>query len=75
MTTAVARAWPVASSGPCRPVGYATQPGWGRLRVPKGASLVLAARVGGQNARVAHRCLDCATVVVPPDPTYDHPAT
>jgi hypothetical protein len=51
-----------------------TQPGWGRLRVPKGVAVVLAARFGGKDARFAHRCPDCATVVVPPDSTYDQPA-
>jgi hypothetical protein len=51
-----------------------TRPRYGRLRVPTGAAVVLAARWGGKGARVAHRCLDCATVVLPPDSTYDHPA-
>jgi hypothetical protein len=48
-----------------------TQPGYARLRVPEGAAVVLQARRGGRDARAAHRCAQCATVVVPPDPTYD----
>ena len=48
-----------------------TQPGYGRLRVPDGAAVVLRARRGGREARVAYRCSQCAAVVVPPDPTYD----
>jgi len=48
-----------------------TQPGWGRMRVPEGAAVVLKARTGGRDARLAYRCPSCATVVIPPDATYD----
>jgi len=48
-----------------------TRPGYARLHIPKGARVVLAARVGGRDARLAMRCPSCATVVVPPDATYD----
>ncbi len=48
-----------------------TEPGWVRLRVPVGAAVVLQARVGGKDARVAWRCSNCSTTVVPRDPSYD----
>lgn len=51
----------------------ATKPGWARLRVPKGAAVVLKTRTRGRDARAAYRCPDCATVVVPPDESYDGP--
>ena len=47
------------------------QPGYGRLRIPAGAKVVLKARVGGKDARRALRCGTCATTVIPPDATYD----
>jgi len=47
------------------------KPSYGRLRVPDGAKVVLKARVGGKDARPAHRCSSCATVVIPPDDSYD----
>jgi Domain of unknown function (DUF6487) len=47
------------------------KPGYRRLRVPQGARVVLKARVAGKDARPAHRCTSCATVVVPPDDSYD----
>jgi hypothetical protein len=49
----------------------ATKPGYGRFRVPEGAVVVLRAKVGGKDPRVAHRCVRCATSVLPPDPVYD----
>ena len=48
-----------------------TRPGYGRLRVPPGAAVVLKARVGGRDARIAHRCPSCLTIVVLPDAAYD----
>jgi len=48
-----------------------TKPGHVRMHIPQGARVVLAAPVGGRDARVAMRCPTCATVVVPPDATYD----
>ena len=47
------------------------QPGYRRLRVPPGAQVVLKARVGGKDARPAHRCSNCSTTVIPPDVSYD----
>jgi hypothetical protein len=48
-----------------------TKPGYVRMHVPQGARVVLAAQVGGRDARFAMRGPSCATVVVPPDATYD----
>ena len=48
-----------------------TQPGYRRMRVPTGAAVVLQARFGGKDARVASRCITCSTTVIPPDPSYD----
>ena len=47
------------------------KPGYGRLRVPEGAKVLLKARVGGKDARPASRCSSCATVVIPPEQSYD----
>ena len=46
-------------------------PGYGRLRVPSGARVVLKARFGGKDARRAYRCSVCATTLIPPDTPYD----
>ena len=48
-----------------------TKPGYGRFRVPSGAAVVLRAKVGGRDPRIAWRCPSCSTMVVPPDETYD----
>jgi hypothetical protein len=48
-----------------------TEPGYARLRVPEGARVILAARAGGRGGRVAMFCPSCATIVVPPDATYN----
>lgn len=48
-----------------------TEPGYVRLRVPEGAVVLLKARAGGRDARVAMRCPQCATTVIPADPSYD----
>jgi hypothetical protein len=48
-----------------------TKPGHARFRVPNGAAVVLKTRGGGRDARVAHRCPSCSTLVLPPDLTYD----
>jgi hypothetical protein len=47
------------------------EPGYGRLRVPQGAKIVLRARFGGRDRRRAVRCSTCATTVIPRDPAYD----
>ena len=47
-----------------------TKPGWVRMRVPEGSRVLLEARMGGEGARVAMRCPECATTVVPPDASY-----
>ena len=47
------------------------QPGYRRLRVPKGAAVMLKARFGGRDAREALRCAACATTVIPADPSYE----
>ena len=47
------------------------EPGWRRLRVPPGAEVVLQARTGGRDARIAHRCRSCSATVIPPDESYD----
>ncbi len=47
------------------------KPGYRRLRVPEGARVLLKARMGGKDARIALRCPTCVTTVVPPDTTYD----
>jgi hypothetical protein len=44
-----------------------TEPGYGRLRVPEDAVVVLRARFGGRGSRVASRCESCGTLVVPPE--------
>jgi len=49
------------------------KPGYGRMKVPEGAEVVLKARMGGKDARAAFRCKRCGTTVVPPDPSYDSP--
>lgn len=49
----------------------AEKPGYGRLRVPPSARVVLKARPGGKDARPASRCGACSTIVVPPDSSYD----
>jgi hypothetical protein len=49
----------------------AERPGYIRLRLPASARVVLKARPGGKDARAASRCQGCATVVIPPDPSYD----
>ncbi len=46
------------------------EPGPGRLRVPEGSCVVLAARAGGKGGRVAMLCPSCATIVMPPDASY-----
>lgn len=48
-----------------------TKPGYRRLRAPEGAKVLLRARVGGRDPRVALYCSACATTVVPPDTAYD----
>ena len=48
-----------------------TEPGYVRLRVPEGARVILAARAGGKGGRVAMLCPSCATIVMPPDATYN----
>ncbi|HEY5248463.1 MAG TPA: PF20097 family protein [Dermatophilaceae bacterium] len=47
------------------------EPSYSRFRVPKEARVVLAARAGGKDRRVAHRCTKCSTTVIPPDASYD----
>ncbi len=46
------------------------RPGWVRLKVPQDAVVVMEARTGGKDARVALRCPTCSTTVIPPDPAY-----
>lgn len=48
-----------------------TKPAYGRWRVPKGAAVVLKARLGGRDARSAFRCPACATIVISPSESYD----
>ncbi len=48
-----------------------TKPGYLRMRVPPEAAVILRARAGGKDARPALRCAQCATTVIPPDPSYD----
>jgi uncharacterized OB-fold protein len=36
----------------------------------KDAQVLLEARMGGEGGRVAMRCPECATTVVPPDSSY-----
>jgi predicted RNA-binding Zn-ribbon protein involved in translation (DUF1610 family) len=48
-----------------------SKPGYVRMRVPEGAKVVMKTRAGGKDARPAHRCSSCATVVIPPDASYD----
>jgi hypothetical protein len=45
-----------------------------RFRRPRGTKLVLARPLAGQEARLAHRCPTCATIVLPPDEVYDETA-
>ncbi|MGZ4532507.1 MAG: PF20097 family protein [Mycobacteriaceae bacterium] len=45
--------------------------GYVRLRVPKGARVLLKTRFSGKDPRVAMRCPSCGTTVVPPDASYD----
>lgn len=47
-----------------------TLPRW-RLRPPPGSKVVLERPLWGQEARLAHRCETCATLVIPPDEVYD----
>lgn len=48
-----------------------TEPGYGRLRVPEGARVILEARARGKGGRVAMLCPSCTTIVMPPDATYN----
>ena len=48
-----------------------TKPSYRRLHVPAGAAIVLKARVGRSDARIAYRCSNCSATVIPRDESYD----
>ena len=48
-----------------------TPPEWRRLKVPKGAAVVLEARRRGRDAASGVPMPRLPTIVVPPDRTYD----
>lgn len=44
--------------------------GYVRFKVPSGSNVVLQAKAGGRDPRIAFHCPNCSSVVIPPDPVY-----